>query len=108
MARLADATPVILPTKIEDYFLLDPKVLEAQLTEKSRLMILCSPSNPTGSVYPKELLEQIAQIVARHPRLLVLRSKPESSYLDIYIFTLISKIYMAVLFRFFQMKYMST
>lgn len=72
MARLADATPVILPTKIEDDFLLDPKVLEAQLTEKSRLLILCSPSNPTGSVYPKELLEQIAQIVARHPRLLVL------------------------------------
>lgn len=72
MARLADATPVILPTKIEDNFLLDPKVLEAQLTEKSRLMILCSPSNPTGSVYPKELLKQIAQIVARHPRLLVL------------------------------------
>lgn len=72
MARLADATPVILPTKIKDDFLLDPKVLEAQLTEKSRLMILCSPSNPTGSVYPKELLKQIAQIVARHPRLLVL------------------------------------
>lgn len=108
MARLADATPVILPTKIEDDFLLDPKVLEAQLTEKSRLMILCSPSNPTGSVYPKELLEQIAQIVARHPRLLVPRSKPESSYLDIYIFTLISKIYMAVLSRFFRMKYTST
>ncbi|KAK4384449.1 Bifunctional aspartate aminotransferase and glutamate/aspartate-prephenate aminotransferase [Sesamum angolense] len=72
MARLADATPVILPTRISENFLLDPKLLESKLTEKSRLLILCSPSNPTGSVYPRKLLEQIAEIVARHPRLLVL------------------------------------
>ncbi|KAK1580993.1 hypothetical protein Q3G72_002072 [Acer saccharum] len=72
IARLADANPVILPSKISENFLLDPKLLESKLTEKSRLMILCSPSNPTGSVYPKELLEQIAKIVAKHPRLLVL------------------------------------
>lgn len=72
MARLADATPVILPTRIEDNFLLDPKLLESKITEKSRLLILCSPSNPTGSVYPRELLEKIAEIVAKHPRLLVL------------------------------------
>ncbi|KAL8047190.1 hypothetical protein ABFX02_08G223500 [Erythranthe guttata] len=72
MARLADATPVIIPTSISDNFLLDPKVLESKLTEKSRLLILCSPSNPTGSVYPRKLLEEIAEIVARHPRLLVM------------------------------------
>ncbi|KAK6135021.1 hypothetical protein DH2020_031248 [Rehmannia glutinosa] len=72
MARLADATPVILPTPISENFLLDPKLLESKLSEKSRLLILCSPSNPTGSVYPRKLLEQIAKIVARHPRLLVL------------------------------------
>ncbi|KAA8530893.1 hypothetical protein F0562_005648 [Nyssa sinensis] len=72
MARLADATPVILSTHISENFLLDPKLLESKLSEKSRLLILCSPSNPTGSVYPKKLLEEIAQIVARHPRLLVL------------------------------------
>ncbi|KAJ1382758.1 Pyridoxal phosphate-dependent transferase, major domain [Sesbania bispinosa] len=72
MARLADATPVILPTNISDNFLLDPKLLESNLTERSRLLILCSPSNPTGCVYPKKLLEEIAQIVAKHPRLLVL------------------------------------
>lgn len=71
MARLADATPVILPTNISENFLLDPKLLESNLTERSRLLILCSPSNPTGSVYPKTLLEEIAQIVAKHPRLLV-------------------------------------
>lgn len=71
MARMADATPVILPTSISEDFLLDPKLLESKLTEKSRLLILCSPSNPTGSVYPRKLLEEIAEIVARHPRLLV-------------------------------------
>ncbi|KAF8041932.1 hypothetical protein BT93_A0511 [Corymbia citriodora subsp. variegata] len=72
IARLADATPVIVPTSISENFLMDPKLLEASITEKSRLLILCSPSNPTGSVYPKQLLEEIAKIVAKHPRLLVL------------------------------------
>ncbi|KAM0971301.1 hypothetical protein ACFX13_019508 [Malus domestica] len=72
MARMADATPVILPTSISNDFLLDPKLLESKLTEKSRLLILCSPSNPTGSVYPKSLLQEIAKIVAKHPRLLVI------------------------------------
>ncbi|KAG9450789.1 hypothetical protein H6P81_010754 [Aristolochia fimbriata] len=72
MATLADATPVIISTLISDDFLLNPKVLASRITDKSRLLILCSPSNPTGSVYPKELLEEIAEIVAKHPRLLVL------------------------------------
>ncbi|KAM3359768.1 bifunctional aspartate aminotransferase and glutamate/aspartate-prephenate aminotransferase [Capsicum galapagoense] len=72
MARMADATPVILPTSISEDFLLDPKLLESKLSEKSRLLILCSPSNPTGSVYPRKLLEEIAEIVARQPRLLVI------------------------------------
>ena len=71
MARLADATPVIVPTHISENFLMDPKLLKSMLTEKSRLLILCSPSNPTGSVYPKELLVEISKIVAKHPRLLV-------------------------------------
>jgi bifunctional aspartate aminotransferase and glutamate/aspartate-prephenate aminotransferase len=71
MARLADAEPVILPTDISDNFLLRPELLASKINEKSRLLILCSPSNPTGSVYPKELLEQIADIVRKHPRLLV-------------------------------------
>ncbi|GER47601.1 aspartate aminotransferase [Striga asiatica] len=71
MARLADANPVIIPTHISENFLLDHKLLQSKLTDKSRLLILCSPSNPTGSVYPRKLLEQISKIVAKHPRLLV-------------------------------------
>lgn len=72
IARLADATPVIVPTSISENFLMDPKLLERSITEKSRLLLLCSPSNPTGSVYPKKVLEEIAKIVAKHPRLLVM------------------------------------
>ncbi|XP_072992722.1 bifunctional aspartate aminotransferase and glutamate/aspartate-prephenate aminotransferase isoform X1 [Typha latifolia] len=72
MAKLSGATPVILPTSISDNFLLRPETFASKLNEKSRLLILCSPSNPTGSVYPKELLEEIADIVRKHPRLLVL------------------------------------
>ncbi|XP_026446931.1 bifunctional aspartate aminotransferase and glutamate/aspartate-prephenate aminotransferase-like isoform X1 [Papaver somniferum] len=72
MATLADAEPVIVPTLISDDFLLNPELLKAKITEKSRLLILCSPSNPTGSVYPRKLLEEIAEIVAKHPRLLVI------------------------------------
>jgi len=72
MARLADATPVILPTNISENFLLSTELLAEKINEKSRLLILCSPSNPTGSVYPKELLEKIADIVKKHPRLLVI------------------------------------
>ena len=64
IARLADAPPVLLPSHISKNFLLDPNLLEASLTERSRLLILCSPCNPTGSVYSKKLLEEIAQIVA--------------------------------------------
>ena len=86
MARLADAIPVILPTLISENFLLDPKLLESKITEKSRLLILCSPSNPTGSVYPKKLLETIAEIVAKHPRLLVLLYSLNSQTWDMLIF----------------------
>ncbi|KAF9678678.1 hypothetical protein SADUNF_Sadunf07G0060000 [Salix dunnii] len=70
MARLADATPVILPTAISENFLMDSNQLESKLNKKSRLLILCSRSNLTGSVYPKKLLEEIAKTAAKHPSLL--------------------------------------
>ncbi|KAL6960106.1 Transaminase [Sarracenia purpurea var. burkii] len=67
IARLVDAKPVILPMHIFENFLFDVKLLESELSEKSKLLILCSPSNPIGSVYARKLLEEIAQIVERHP-----------------------------------------
>ncbi|CAI6012220.1 unnamed protein product [Closterium sp. NIES-65] len=72
MAKLVGATPVVLPTTTAHSFLLSPSALQAALTPASRLLILCSPSNPTGAVYSPEQLQQLAEIVAQHPRLLVL------------------------------------
>ncbi|KAJ6354376.1 hypothetical protein OIU77_005067 [Salix suchowensis] len=69
--KAGDATPVILPPSISENFLFDSKQLESKLNEKSRLLILCSPSNPAGSIYPKKLLEEIAKTVAKHPSVLV-------------------------------------
>jgi aspartate/methionine/tyrosine aminotransferase len=72
MAQLAGANPVIVDTTPQDNFLLTAQKLRAAITPRSRMLILCTPSNPTGSVYPKEALEAIADIVRDHPRLLVL------------------------------------
>ncbi|KAF9588426.1 hypothetical protein IFM89_010185 [Coptis chinensis] len=58
MARMPYANPVIVETSLNNNFLLDPKVLESKLNEKSRVLILCSHSNPTGSVFPIKLMEE--------------------------------------------------
>ena len=72
MVRLAGANPVILPTTPGDGFLLTPSALAAALTPRSRVLILCTPSNPSGAVYSKAQLEALAAVVAGHDRLLVL------------------------------------
>ena len=72
MVKLAGGVPVILETTPEDGFLLRPEALAAALTPRSRVLILCTPSNPTGAVYPLERLGAIADVVRSHPRLLVL------------------------------------
>jgi bifunctional aspartate aminotransferase and glutamate/aspartate-prephenate aminotransferase len=61
MARLAGATPVVLPTTPEDGFLLTAEKLAAALTPRSRLLILCTPSNPSGAVYPRCRLSKTAR-----------------------------------------------
>lgn len=53
MATLANAKPVVIDTTPEEGFLLTAEKLKAALTPRSRLLILCTPSNPTGAVYPK-------------------------------------------------------
>jgi aspartate/glutamate/aspartate-prephenate aminotransferase len=71
MVRLSGAEGIILPTVVEDNFMIDPEALKAAITPNTRLLILCTPSNPTGSVYTLERLQAIAEIVAAHPKLLV-------------------------------------
>ncbi|SHK59030.1 pyridoxal phosphate-dependent aminotransferase [Rhodothermus profundi] len=72
MVRLAGATPVILPTSVETGYRLTPAQLEAAITERTRLLILCSPSNPTGTVYTPEELEALAEVLRRHEHVYVL------------------------------------
>lgn len=72
MARMAGAVPVVVRSSAAEGFLMSAEALEKALTPKSRLLILCTPSNPSGAVYSRKALEDIAAVVARHPRLLVL------------------------------------
>lgn len=60
--RLFGATPVILPTREEDGFRLHPEVLADAITERTKALILCSPSNPTGSAYAAEHLRALADV----------------------------------------------
>jgi aspartate aminotransferase len=66
MIYLAGATPVIIPTQEKNEFLLTPEELKAALTAKTKAIILNSPSNPTGSVYSREDLEGLAQVILDH------------------------------------------
>ncbi len=72
MVRLAEGTPVAVRTSFENDFRLTPEQLEEAITEKTRLLILCSPSNPTGSCYSKEDLEELADVLRKYPDVQVL------------------------------------
>ena len=72
MALLAGGTPVFVEATFEQNFKMTPEQLEAAITPKTRLLILCSPSNPTGSVYNKEELRALANIILKHEDLYVL------------------------------------
>ncbi len=68
---LTGATPVFLKTKEEDGFVPQPRDIEALITERSRWLVLNSPSNPSGAIIDDETLRAIADVVRPHPRLLV-------------------------------------
>ena len=72
MVLLAGGKPVIVEAGFEQNFKMTPAQLEAAITPKTRLLILCSPSNPTGSVYSKEELKGLAAVIKRHDDLFVL------------------------------------
>lgn len=66
MVLMADGKPVFVEAKIEQDFKITPEQLEAAITPKTRAIILCSPSNPTGSVYSKDELEALAVVLRKH------------------------------------------
>jgi aspartate aminotransferase len=72
MVLLAGGTPVVLPTRIEDDFKVQPGDLEAAITERTRLVIYSSPCNPSGSVYTQEETEALAEVFKRHEQVVVI------------------------------------
>lgn len=72
MVKLAEGTPVIVRAGIEQDFKITPEQLEAAITPNTRALILCSPSNPTGSVYSKEELAGLAAVLAKHDRIITI------------------------------------
>lgn len=72
MVNLAEGKNVTVPASIEQDFKVTPAQLEAAITPKTRLVILCSPSNPTGSVYTREELQGLVDVLAKHPDVIIL------------------------------------
>ena len=72
MVRFAGATPVVIPTTVESGYRITPETLEEKISESTRALILCSPSNPTGGVYEPDELRAIANLLSRYPDIYVI------------------------------------
>jgi aspartate aminotransferase len=72
MVKLAEGTNVIVPTTFEQNYKLSAKQLEEVITPKTKAIILCSPSNPTGSVYSKKELEELVSVLKNYPNIIVI------------------------------------
>jgi aspartate aminotransferase len=70
--KLAEGKSVVLQTSLESDFKITPKQLMDAITPRSKVLMLCSPSNPTGSVYTRDELKAIADVLALHPEIYVL------------------------------------
>lgn len=71
MVEIAGGKSVYIDTDLSTNFKITPEQLENAITEKTRMLILCSPSNPTGSVYSKDELEALAEVIKKHENLYV-------------------------------------
>lgn len=72
MVKLAGGNPTIVKTSFAQEFKISPTQLEAAITPKTKVIILCSPSNPTGSVYSQSELEGLAHVILKHEDLYVI------------------------------------
>jgi aspartate aminotransferase len=72
MVKLAEGTNVIIEAGIEQDFKITPQQLAAAITPQTKAIILCSPSNPTGSVYSAEELKGLADVLAKHPQIIII------------------------------------
>ncbi len=72
MVKLAGGTNVLVPATIESDFKITPAQLEAAITPRTRMLLLCSPSNPTGSVYTRDELQALVEVIERHKDIIVM------------------------------------
>jgi len=72
LVRLAGGINVVLNTTVENDFKITPAQLEAAITHRTKAFMLCSPSNPTGSFYSKDELRAIADVLAKHPQIIII------------------------------------
>jgi aspartate aminotransferase len=72
MVKLAEGTNVVVTAGIDQDFKITPNQLEAAITPRTKALILCSPSNPTGSVYSKEELKGLADVLAKYPDIIII------------------------------------
>lgn len=72
MVKLAEGVPVTVSAGIESDFKINAEQLEAAITERSKVLMLNSPSNPTGSIYTYEELKALSEVLARHPEIIIL------------------------------------
>lgn len=72
MVKLAEGTPVLVPAGVESNFKISGEQLEKAITPRTRAIILCSPSNPTGSVYSKAELKELANVLAKYPDIIII------------------------------------
>lgn len=72
IVKMAEGTPIYVKSKIENDFKITPQQLEDAITNKSKLIMFSSPSNPTGMLYSKEELEALAQVIAKYPNIYIM------------------------------------
>ncbi|MBO4871751.1 MAG: pyridoxal phosphate-dependent aminotransferase [Muribaculaceae bacterium] len=72
MVKLAGGKSVLVPSTLDQNFKITPDKLEQAITPKTRLIILCSPSNPTGSIYSRDELKGLADVLARHEQVMII------------------------------------
>jgi len=72
LVKLAEGKSVVIPTSLESDFKITPKQLTEAITPRTRILMLCSPSNPTGSVYSRSELAALVEVLVKHPNILVL------------------------------------
>ena len=71
MVTIAEGVPVIVAATLEDRFKITPQQLEAAITEKTKLVVLNSPSNPSGTAYSRQELEALADVLKMHPNVMI-------------------------------------